>query len=438
MTWTLATAACASTPTVTPAPARGRVIALVGGTIIDGNGGIPLPNATLVIVGDRITTIGPRAKTTIPPGAWQIDARGKYLTPGWIDANVHLTLMRDGRNSARDAFWKDSLRSRRDSLHAWTQQALAGARSYLQYGVTTIRDTYGHLPALLNARDSLQRGRALGARLLVAGNMIGLDGPTPEGMGRNLLTLDPDSLREVTERYFDKGIDFIKIAVTDHDDPAEEPILFSADALEVMVQVAHRRGKRVDAHATTPEGLRMAALAGIDVVQHPETPYGEDPIPSDVIRLLGAQRVICSIFPGWWSSAWIPKKMGGRAKEDAKALIRSGCRIAVATDETRVGDWGLTTIGAIEALVHEAELTPAEALTAATRTGAEAAGAAREYGTLEVGKRADVLVLGANPLEDIRNIRKLEMVLHQGYIIDSTGQELTSVGRGIAPFGEAP
>lgn len=391
-----------------------RVVALVGGTVIDGTGKAPLPDATIVIVGDRIASIGPRATTPIPQGARQVDVRGKYITPGFIDANMHLM-------TAGDQNMEVSSRVR---------EALNFAFESLKHGVTTVRDTWGPLRGLLMARDSLAHGRALGARLLIAGNIIGLssdpNSDLTEGTGRELLKLTDDSLHTVIDRYLDKGMDFIKISVTDHNAPEPQPLLFSETALQTMIREAHKRGLLVDSHTQTLEGLRMALRVGIDVFQHPELTHNQ-PVPDDILHEFQAKRVFCAIFAGDYGTSSDVKP--DVTAENARKLIRSGCQVVVATDfttfhrmwtDTEFGAW---TLNAIEALVSLG-MTPMQALVAATRTGAMACGAERNYGTLEAGKYADVLVLAANPLEDIHNIEKLDLIIHSGRMINGAGEEL--------------
>lgn len=397
-------------PVAGHAGAQDSVIALVGGTVIDGNDGAPLPDATLLIKGDRIVALGPRSKTPLPSGAQQIDVSGKYLTPGFIDANVHVTPYTGislGDGGAID-------------------MALTAARQFLEHGVTTICDTWGGLPALLGARDSLSHGNVLGARLLVSGNIIGLDGAfddVTQGMGTNLLELSPDSIRTLINQYLDKGVDFIKIAVTAHSGaPDPKAILFSKASLEVMVQEAHKRGKLVESHTQGIDGLRLAVQAGVDVLQHPEVLTGGR-MPEDLARLLAQQGTVCAMMTVANSST-VDDSIPGRNRENSQILIRNGCRIAVATDDMYLMNyfgnephvWGEWTLRGIEMLVTLG-MTPAQALTAATKNGAIAAGAEREFGTLEVGKKADVLVLQKNPLADIHNIRALELVLHGGHLL---------------------
>jgi imidazolonepropionase-like amidohydrolase len=454
-----------------PTPA----IVLVGGTIIDGRGGVPMSDATIVIVNGRIAAFGPRNRVTIPPGARQIDVGGRFITPGFIDANVHLTPY----NSFDNFGGPDSL---------LVVAALKGAREMLLRGITTARDTYGYLAPLIAARARLANDD-VGAALLVGGNIIGWGGPwsfsftgstgaqpqsdyarkvrdgTVLGMGENLVEIAPDSLARLIDAYIDRGVDFVKLGVTAH---FERPayLLFSPRAIASMVGAAHARGKKVDAHAGTVEALRMAALGGVDVVQHPEI-VGGSLIPPEVADSLRARHTICSMMPNrltgpeWarfeahlamggimWPPELPPALVAARAdslkrlgidpaaqpraisvirfrneRANAELLIRSGCTIAVASDDlvpspssTTPHVMGNVFLSGVEGLVEEG-MTPAQALVAATWNGALAAGREREIGSIELGKQADLVVLEADPLKDIHNIRRLAFVVLRGQVV---------------------
>ena len=151
---------------VTPAAAQrpDSAVAIAGGTLIDGNGGTPLPDAAVVIRAGRIVAVGPRASVTIPRGARVIDAMGKFITPGFVDANVHLSIYSGLENFAR---YEDRFRD----------VAIEAAQRHLKVGVTTVRDSYGMLEPLKQARDAINDGMFVGPRILFAGNIVGWGGP---------------------------------------------------------------------------------------------------------------------------------------------------------------------------------------------------------------------------------------------------------------------
>ena len=463
-------------PAALSAQGGDSVIAIVGGTVIDGNGGPPLPNATVLVQRGRITAVGPSTAVTPPGGARVINAAGKFITPGFVDANVHVSIYSGLENFAR---YQDR----------FTDVAIEAAQQHLKVGVTTIRDSYGMLAPLLAAREAFRTGKAVGPRLLFAGNIVGWGGPwsfsftgrPPEnlgllqeqmqdaitrGAGEELVNMEPDSLRTAINRYLDLGVDFLKFGGTSH---FGYPIFigFSERAQKVIVDAVHARGLVAETHSTTPEGLRVSLEAGVDLVQHPEVL--DVPMSDDLVKMFVDRHVVCGMLSNtitgkpWQDyskrrvredSARIARSDSAKAlattrqrteaelrrdrgdvalgvrRANAEKLIKAGCITAIATDnylglapEFRRDpkpDWqepGLGSLAAIEGLV-ELGMTPSQAMTAATRNGALASKALKDYGTIEPGKAADILLLGADPLIDIRNIRKLEMVMKGGAVID--------------------
>jgi imidazolonepropionase-like amidohydrolase len=470
MTWSAANAQRGGAPCA---------IAVSGATLLDGNGGPPVADAVVVVVDRRIQAAGPRARVTVPACARVIDARGKFLTPGFIDTNVHISL---GGSMESNVRYQDQ---RFDIT-------LEGAQLHLKRGVTTIRDSYGILKPLLAVRDAIARGEVVGPRLYVAGNIVGWGGffattfgpPRPttlwqerlndeitEGTGEELIIMGPDSLRAAMNRYLDKGVDFVKYGGTVHTS-FPTTLVFSPRQARVIIEETHRRGKIAETHATSPEGLLIALEAGVDLVQHPEvldTPYTDE-----LLRALIGRKVICSMNvnsvtgKSWrdylatraraeaearekgqdttrGSRTWPSRKQTQhelfestiRPNQDrieranAERLVREGCIVSVATDndlgtapefDKDPGAWrarepGIGTLISIEGLV-ELGMTPMQALVAATRNGAMAAKGLDRFGTIEPGKLADLLLLDADPLADIRNIRKLSLVMKEGRPVD--------------------
>ncbi len=186
--------------------------------------------------------------------------------------------------------------SRRDTSAKYGDRneelALEFAQRTLKAGVTTLVDSYGVLPPSIIVRDKINQGGAVGSRLLLAGNILGWGGPfsitfsltkdadlslfqekwddlLAQGMGEELTDMTPDELRVAMNGYLDKGVDVVKYGGTSH---FMRPSLigFSPRQQAVIVAETHKRGKPVQTHATSSEGLRLAVEAGIDLIQHPE------------------------------------------------------------------------------------------------------------------------------------------------------------------------
>jgi imidazolonepropionase-like amidohydrolase len=468
------------------------MIAIVGATVIDGNGGAPLQDGTILVEGSRISAVGPRSSVRVPSDARVIDGTGRYVTPGFIDTNVHLNLSFGRRWSETNArYWRRN-----------AGVTLQAAQLHLKHGITTVRDSYGALLPGIEVRDAIARGDAVGPRMYVAGNIVGWGGPFSVtfsgdresdltlfeeqindsitlGSGEELMHMTPEELRVAMNAYLDLGPDFIKYGGTSH---FNYPTLigFSPRAQRVIVEETQKRGLVAEIHSTTLEGLRLSILAGVDLIQHPEVTAMRE-ITDELVEMIVERGVICSLLPNkytgevWklhleereraaerWAKlekerrtplteAEVRRKVQETGIPDPRSvtignlemrqmngrkLIEGGCIVSVGPDNLLFGSGGVApefmrekrpaaehlepgigTIIAIEGLV-ELGMTPSEAIVAATKHGAMACKALDEFGTLEAGKLADVLVLGADPLEDISNIRQLDIVIMEGAVID--------------------
>ncbi len=443
--WLAIALAAAGGSGATVAPAASGPIAITGVTVIDGTGAPPKSGMTVTIADGRIRSIVRDAAKPIV-GVQVIDGRGKFLLPGFIDSNVHATVY--GNPNRRDTSAKYSDRNE--------ELATEFAQRHLKAGVTTIRDSYGLLPPLIAVRDRIARGDVVGPRLLVAGNIVGWGGPfsltfslskesdlslfqekwndlVAQGVGEDLVDMTPEELRVAIRAYLDKGVDFIKYGGTSHN-ARPSLIGFSPRAQAVIVEEAHRRGRKVDTHATTPEGLRLAVEAGTDVIQHPE--LNSRDLPDDLIALIVKHHALCAMRANMVTGELRKEQVRRRTaaeeiqRRNAERLVRGGCTVTIATDNY-LGDApefrrepkppeqepGEGSLRAIEGLV-ELGMTPMQAIVAATRNGAEAAGMARELGTIEPGKIADLILLDRDPLADIHAIRALDRVIAGGRLVD--------------------
>lgn len=472
-------------PRAQTAPARaGGVTAITGATVIDGTGGPPLADGVVVVQGDRITAVGPRASTPVPAGATVIDAAGRYVIPGMVDTNVHLSLY-GGVNDRYETLVRYNVRQ--------PEIVLEAAQLQLKHGITTVRDSYGMLLPLVAVRERIRRGEATGARILAAGNIVGWGGPysisfslireagltlfqeqmndqISQGAGEDLVDMTPDELRTAINAYLDKGPDFVKFGGSAHfSRPAM--IGFSLEAQRVMVEEAHKRGKKAETHSTTPDSLRLSVEAGVDGIQHPEV-LGPRALSEALVKAIVDKQIYCSMLVNTITGeAWTKhvkdreaaqkrlaedaekaKKAGAvpRAKTsaeqrkdaadlgeemelrraNAKKLIAAGAVVTVGTDnywaaaaelsrtpKVEAQDHGIGTVIGIEGLV-ELGMSPMQAIVAGTKNGAFAAGMAKEVGTLQAGKFADLLVLDANPLTDITAIRGIRTLMAAGKVID--------------------
>ncbi|TXS93846.1 amidohydrolase family protein [Parahaliea maris] len=463
-------------------------LAIVGVTVIDGNGGKPLADATVLVDGERITAVDKRSRVNLPEGVTRVDGRGKFLVPGFIDSNVHASVY--GNSRRRETVTK---------YHHRSEELIAEfVQLQLKHGVTTIRDSYGALIPLMAVRDRIARGEEVGPRMLVAGNILGWGGPfsmtfslmqeseltlfqqqwndyIAQGSGEELMDMEPAELWRAVNAYLDKGPNFIKYGGTSHFN-VPSLIGFSPRAQKVIVEAGHARGLVVETHSTSPEGLRLSVEAGIDLIQHPEMLTRD--YSDELLELVVDSGALCAMRPNVYTGPSWQAHLARREaalsaqadlppprtsaehrqreaalgrwlqiqRDNALRLIRAGCPVTIATDNYQGSapefrkavknpnqEPGIGSLIAIEGLV-ELGMSESEALVAATRNGARAARMLEDIGTLEAGKVADMLLLDANPLVDIRNIRQQAAVFARGQLIDT--DQLPEQAIFSAPGGE--
>lgn len=434
-----------------------ELLALVGGRLVDGNGGVPIEDAAIVINGSIITAVGPVSTTQIPAGAKIVRVVGKTILPGLIDAHMHI-----GGSGGGSA---DS----REFTPAATHNNLL---SYLKFGVTTVYDMAA-LPNLNEMKTALDAGHLVGPRLY--GNGFGITAPGSHPI--RLLTeigvieiLGPFYFQVDTVEAGRAAVRKIAAAKTDgikifHSRAESATSRYDSDrnklkpeVLKAVIEEAHARGLKVYAHISFPSEAKEVVEAGGDVIVHSismaET--GAD----EVLKLMAARNVVyiptlavteanyalnadlfftSSLRGKVWDvlldSITHPKSIvmfrqdtPGFINDTRRSLeismanlrqaIKAGVKIALGSDAGNAGMLhGVTVIRELE-LMNRAGMTPMQVIIAATKNAAEVIGQGQRLGTLEPGKLADIIVVDGNPLQDISVMRKLEWVVKNGKIID--------------------
>jgi imidazolonepropionase-like amidohydrolase len=387
-------------------PTTSGTYALTGATIVDALRDGAIADGVIVVRNGRIADVGPRASVNIPPGTQTIDVTGKTIVPGLWDMHTHVTQIE------------------------W-------APVYLGAGVTTVRDMGNEFEFVTALRDAIASKRAVGPRLLLAGLV---DGGGPNAFGVYYAATF-DEAKRIVAKYHDAGFQQIKIYS-----------LLTPPIVEAICAEAHRLGMTVTGHIPTGMSIEQAVTAGMDQIAH--LAIRGEAGSEDVTRTIGFLREhktmmdptqswnellghaagapVTAFQPG---IARIPPPLNrvfsnaGTAGIDAatarmrverglrivKALHDAGVPIVAGTDE---GIPGHSVHREIELYV-EAGLTPLQALQAATIVPARSMKLEAELGTLERGKRADLVVLDANPLDDIRNIRRVRWTISDGRMYDA-------------------
>jgi imidazolonepropionase-like amidohydrolase len=369
---------------VTRTETESGALALVNGTLIDGTGADPLPDAALVIRAGRIVAAGPRAAVTIPPDARLIDVQGAAILPGFVNAHVHQGF------SERN-------------LEAWASA-----------GVTTVRDL-GNSPRddLFSQRDALLKDDRH-ARLVAAGPMV----TVPKGYpmvpwgSPGLTVTSPEDAAAKVNHLLDVGADVIKIALESGGIFGRTIPVLSAEEAAAIVKVAHQRGILVSAHILSSADLDRALDAGVDDVAH---------MAADTVLDPSIKRMLDS------GTYWVPtlelwKRVGGgndgTAVANLKRYVAAGGKVALGTDYAgynAVFDLGMP-VTEIE-LMQKAGMTPMQIIVAGTRNAAHVCNLENELGTLQAGKIADVLVVNGDPLHDMQVLTRVRLVIHNGRVI---------------------
>ena len=406
---------------LTAGRAAAQSTAFVGGRVIDGNGRV-IDNGTVVINGGKITAVGP-ASTAVPAGATRVDLKGKTIMPGLINAHGHV--------SATTGLRTDAASYTRDNL-------LRQLRTYAMYGVTTVFSLGDDQAAGFTLRDENATASDR-ARIYVAGAVIG--GNSAEEAHANtakVAAMKPDLLKirvddnlgatrkmpEAAWRAVIQEGDTRKLPVAVH-------IYYLADAKATLDAgadfIAHSvRDVAVDDHFINALKSRNVCYSPtltreISTFIYDSTP----PWVDDPFFLKGAEKGVPEQLkdpkrqeqirnsPAWKSGQQYKAGLEV-AKKNLKTLVDRGVRIAMGTDTGPPARFqGFFEHLELEMMV-DSGMTPMQVITSATGDAARCWGKSGEIGTLAPGAAADLLILNANPLENIRNTRSIEAVWING------------------------
>lgn len=408
----------------TIAPTLAETTAFVGATVIDGTGKAPIGDGVVVVTDGKIAAVGARRRVAIPAGATRVDVKGKTIMPGIVNAHGHLFF--------------DS----RSAVPPRTQLADQLAL-YARYGVTTVYSLGDDGVETVKLRDELRTapyGPGI-ARLWVSGPVLTAKSPEE---GRATVTANAA-----------RGVDIIKIRLEGPPDaPIRTPAVYGA-----MIDQAHLEKLRIAVHMFTADETRGVVDAGADILAHSIRDRDVDAALIAAIKANGVGYIPTltrdlSVFvyestPSFVTDPFFTKEEAYRAalaplldpeaqarvkanaaaqaikpaleqaKRNLKLLSDAGVPIAMGTDTgAPTGRWqGYFEHLEMEMMV-EAGLTPMKVLVAATGGAAKVMKIDEQVGTLRPGRQADLLVLGANPLKDIRNTHSLEQVWIAGRKID--------------------
>lgn len=406
------------------------VVLVHAGRLLDRPGQQPRGASTIVVRNGRIEAI--RDGFVAPesfPGASVVDLRERYVLPGLIDCHVHL----DSDNAGQEGLIESLTNG--DAYFAY--QALANARKTLEAGFTTVRNLGDDRGVTLALRDAIAAGKVAGPRILDAGTGIS----TTAGHGDRTLSLAPDiaehvpetnlcdgpeSCRHAVRVQLRRGVDLIKIMTTGGVNSrigAGVGKQMFDDEAQALIETAHMYGKKVAVHAHGADGINLALKYGADSIEH-GTLLDEEGVK--LFLKSGAYYVpTLSTVNGYLERiakdphAYPPevrKKIDWRIQITGKALeiaYPRGVKIAFGTD-AGVSKHGRNA-DEFELMVKHG-MPAAAAIKAATLNAADLLGIATEVGSIEPGKRADLIAVAGDPLGDVTVLKRVAFVMKDGVV----------------------
>jgi imidazolonepropionase-like amidohydrolase len=407
-----------------------KTIYIRAGHLFDSTGDNLRDNMVIVVLGDRIQTIGPAAAVSIPAGATVVDLSHATVLPGLIDCHTHL-------GARADRY--DEIYNFKDTPFQSAFAGVVNARATLEAGFTSVRDV-GSLPFLaVDLRNSINEGFIPGPRIVASGPAItitGGHGDLNNFSPQTRVTMFPeerdfavadgvDQIRHVVRAQVKYGVDVIKILATGGvlskgDSPGAPQFTF--EELKAAADEAHMAGRKIAAHAHGTQGIKNAILAGIDSIEHASL------IDDEGIRLAKERGVYLDMdiynddyILGKAVEFGLPKenvekeKMVGRLqRENFERAVKAGAKMAFGTD---AGVYPHGDNAKQFFYMVKFGMTPAQAIHAATSNAADLIGRAKDVGTLEPGKFADVIAVTGNPLQDVRVLENVAFVMKGGVVV---------------------
>ena len=394
--------------------AHAQAVLLKPARVFDGVADEPHAGWVVLVRGGSIASAGPADSVQAPEGTRTIDLTGCTLLPGLIDAHSHILL-----HAYDEAKWEDQVLI--EPLALRVCRATNHLKLDLMAGFTTLRDlgTEGAGYADVGLRQAVEKGIVPGPRLLAATRAIVATGTyAPSGFApewhipQGAEEADGETLRRVVRDQIGRGADVIKVYADN-----AKGATFSVDELKLAVETAASQGRPVSAHASTREGMRRAAMAGVATIEHGN---GGD---AEVFRLMADRNVaLCPTltviealarFRGYKPGVDPEPAPMKRERATFQAALAAGVTIVNGSD---VGAFAHGELGRELELMVDFGMTPTQALKAATSTAAKAIGLGEKLGTIKPGLRADLIAVEGEPDRAIASIRKVKLVMKDGVI----------------------
>jgi imidazolonepropionase-like amidohydrolase len=420
------------------AGAQQPTLALVGGRIIDGYGGPLIENGVILIVDDRIVTVGPRSEVDVPGGTPVVSTEGMTVMPGLFDMHVHLMILGHGDYARWHELFGDKLAD---------EVMPIAARQLLEAGVTSARDLGAPLDDILDVKRRIASGEIPGPRLFVSGPFIQHAPYEPWEAEYRWGVSGADDARQKVQQIIDAGVDVIKLIDQDQ---------LTAEEVAAVVETAHANGKPVVAHAHRPDEIRIGLDAGVDNFEH--TGLATAPgYPEDVLQRLRERNAtlywtptISPLYVMQYSGEVFPERLDDpswkvgmtpamaneiraslhdiprlpyyalfpsripRLPEKFGQIRETGVQLLIGTDAGIPSMFHNDATWREMAKWVELGVAPMQVIQAATLWPARFLQVQDNLGTLAPGRLADVIAVRGDPLSNMEVLRAVEVVIQGG------------------------
>lgn len=400
--------------------------ALVGATLIEprlrsvAEGGV-------LIDGDSIVESGPAVRREMVGDVEVVDATGRFVMPGLIDTHIHLAF--DGGPRPIERYLDEGIDD------GFAARLAVSATTALLAGATTIRDLGGPDEELFALRGLIESGAIIGPRLLAAGSVLAPPGGHCHFIAR--LT-ESGGLDAAIEAQLDAGADCIKVMITGgvHTlGSSSADVYYDEEALRSAADITHRHGRRITGHVTNTTGIERALRAGFDSLQHGsalDEPLARLAADAGVtlVPTLGTHAAMVEHHGDPRIPGHVAQKAGQGTARKARAF---GAALAAGVTVAAGSDGGVTFVGhgslARElALMRASGLDAMTTLAAATSVAAVEVGLPDRIGSLAPGHAADLIVIDADPIADVRALERIGLVVSRGVIV-ARGPTAAAVGQ---------
>ena len=387
-----------------------HLYALTGATLIDGNGGTPLKDSIILVKNGVIKAVGSRRSIDLEDNIHKIDIRGHYIMPGLIDAHVHIVGV--GSPALLDNLVEPN--------YMQAMRTVAEAGKLLEYGFTTVRSGGSRYDIYL--KRAIEEGTIIGPRILSCGLALCRSRGHGDSVRRDLYEFPEDfvkdnlpkaqlvdgveEIRKAVRKLIGQNVDHIKFWATGGGAWEKErttDMHFTRAEMEVIMEEARMVGLPVMCHAESVESVKIAVELGVRSIEHADDDNGYELDDETCLKMVEKNIFLTPTLAIFYFDLEEDEDILPSWVRSLKRAKKHGVKILLGTDTwaDSVTPYGKFNISEIKLLVDVLEMTPLEAITAATKHGAEACGIGDKIGTVEKGKLADLLVVKKDPVSDI-------------------------------------